>query len=691
MAKTTGEFQAQTVIDAVFDFANGINSGIAPLKLAKTQLAFGTNGTVRGTFYRPRPPLQKITLNFENAATQENFEKFLFQAACHYKPDTGGESLMAAVAGRLFKLLIGASSATVTDETIPGTAIGAAGPNPPDRPQAWIWQAEKWIIWTDGISKPVFFDQTASPTSRRSLYQSHIPFTDTISADFTVPAVGAAVAGGITLTDGNTSLGTRVAVGDIITIRYAGQYIVTALTSLTNFAVTYMTYGAPPGTQVKGATLVPASWYHLGTELPPGRMGTYGLGRNWLSLVDGKQFLASDLVGGSSGTVANNFRDAALQITENTYLSGGGNFTVPGSIGDIRAMRFATTLDKSLGQGALQVFTPTVVFSCDAPTDRSTWQTVTNPIVTESLIGNGGLGQNSTIGWNGDTIFRSVDGMRSLILARRDFDTWGNVPISREVERPIDDDDDTLLAYGSAITFDNRLLMTCVPKASTQGVFHQAIIALNADPNSSLAGKSASVYDGIWTGLNVLQLVKGQFSEVERAFAFGLNTTLNKIELYEILKSKAGKFDNGNVRIRWDAETAALLYNVKGKGPFDFCQLIDGEMSVDSVVGQVDFEVFYKPDSYPCWIPWRKWSVCSKRVDPDQPVTANYQPGFYPRMGFGEPDPKLCDGFTSRPFREAYFFELKFVITGYCRILGAKIKAVTIPQPDFAPVCCNPT
>lgn len=686
-AETSPQFQSKTIVDGIFDLKNGINSGVAPLLLDRETLAFGTNGTVRGTFLKPRPPFQKIALNWPDQATQQAFEAGLFQAGAYYKPDSGSESLMAAVAGKLYKFLIGATTAQVTDETIPGD------PNPATNVQAWMWQAEKWLIWMDGVSKPVFFDQTASPTSRRSNYQSHVPFATTVTSDFTVPALNATV-------PFDVADATNIVVGDVLTLRYAGQYTVTAIAGAT-LTVIYSTRGAPPGTPVKAAAAVPVSWYHLGTELPPGRMGAYGLFRNWLSLVDGKQFLASDASGGSSGTVANNFRDAVLQITENTYLTGGGNFAVPGSIGDIRAMIFTATLDKSLGQGPVAVLTPNTVFSCDAPTDRATWQTVTNPIVTESLIGNGGLGQNSTIEWNGDTLFRSIDGIRSLLLARRDFDTWGNVPISREVDRIMLMDDRSLLAYGSAIIFDNRMLMTAVPKASTQGVFHQAIIPLNADPISSLTGKSSSVYDPIWTGLNVLQLIKGQFSGVERAFAFCLNTTLNKIELYEILTTppettspvfqSASKFDNGNVPILWTAESAVLLRVLKDKGQFDFCRLIDGELSVDSVVGQATISVYYRPDSYPCWVPWRTWTICAKDPDPQNSTTVNYQPGFYPRMGLGEPDPKLCDPFSDRPFREAYFFELKFVIQGYCRIIGCRVKAVTIPQPDFAkPVCDNP-
>ena len=34
------------------------------------------------------------------------------------------------------------------------------------------------------------------------------------------------------------------------------------------------------------------------------------------------------------------------------------------------------------------------VFSCQAPTDRTTWQNLVNPILTESMKGGGGLGQD---------------------------------------------------------------------------------------------------------------------------------------------------------------------------------------------------------------------------------------------------------------------------------------------------------
>ena len=425
-------------------------------------------------------------------------------------------------------------------------------------------------------------------------------------------------------------------------------------------------------------------------ELPPGRMGVYGMGRNWECLVDGKSFIASDIVGGSAGTPAQQSRDSVLKITENTYLAGGGVFQVPGSIGDIRAMIFTAMLDQSMGQGALQVLTSTHIFSCNAPVDRTTWQSLTNPILTMSLIANGGQGQNNTIAVNGDTFFRSVDGIRSLILGQRQFSTWGNVPLSLEVDRIIEQDNTQLLSYGSAAVFDNRVIYTAAPQASPQGVFHEAAIVLNLDPIRSIDEKTQPVYDGMWTGINVLQYISGVVNGVQRLFAFTLDVVAGRIEIYEVLTDTGGDFDNGVIPVTWGFETASLFKDIKQKGILDLVRLEDGEIYVDDVIGTVNFQVLYKPDQYPCWTPWYSWSICAVSPNPLAPTAndVNLKPQFRTRMGLGKPSASACDADTGFPMREGSTFQFKFVITGHCRFLGAKFMAVSLPDIYFAkPVC----
>lgn len=669
-------FEPKSIVDGFTTFSDGMNSGISPLLLPKTQLAYAFNGTMRGTFFKPRPPFRKIKLSFPSQTVQTAATKALFQGASYYKPDLGNESLRTAVAGRLFQLTPDdLGNAVVTEIALPAAMDATA-------PQAWLWQTEKWTIYQDGTNKPMFIDET---TATQSNYGQVNSFNTTITTLNQIPAVGSTV----TLIVGATA---NMVVGDVLTIANAGQFLVQSITDGTTVVLVNQSAG-PVGKTMPANSAI--TWQHTGAQLPPGRMGAYGLGRNWFSLVDGKQFVASDLVGGSSGTLANNFRDAVLSITENTYLVGGGNFAVPGQVGDIRAMLFQSVLDKSLGQGALQVVTPNNVFTCNAPVDRTTWQSLQNPILTESLIGSGGLGQNSTIQINSDTIFRSADGIRSIQISTRDFESsWANVPISREVSRLLDQDNVELLQYGSAIFFDNRLLMTASPQAHDFGVYHQALVSLNNDPISTLRGKAPPIYDGVWAGLNVLQLVRGYFGGVDRAFAFTLDVIDNEIQLYELLPSRttqiADTIDGNAFSIVSYFESPVLFYEQKGKSPFDYMRLEDGELFIDKLQGRVGFTVEYRPDQYSCWRPWIKFSVCAKQVNPSDASTANNQPAYQSRLGLGQPPAKDCDPYSGRPFREGYWFQVRIVMQGYCEFIGARFKGTTLPQPQYSKPICNP-
>lgn len=432
-------------------------------------------------------------------------------------------------------------------------------------------------------------------------------------------------------------------------------------------------------------------------ELPSGRMGAFGNGRNWMSLPDGQSYIASDLEGGPGALGV----PAYLRTTENTYMNGGGSFKVPSGSGTIYAMRFVAIPDTSLGQGPLQVFTPNTVFSCNTPVDRAVWTTLENPIQTTSLIANGGLSHYSTISVNSDLFFRSGDGVRSWILGRREFTTWGNTPISREINRILANDDPSLLFYSSAIYFDNRMLMTCSPVFTQQGVWHHGLVALDFDIISSMRGKSPAVWDGLWTGMQVLQMVKGIFSGVERAFAFVLygDTTDRSvrpvIQIWEILKTDADYQDNRSIPITWQFETGDCGFNSNGLTDQDMKRLVGGEVFVDQVLGAVTFQVDYRPDSYACWVPWHRWMICAKDrlcetgVDGCMKLN-NVKPQYRNRMGLGEPSGQVCDDSIEVPTREGTSFTFRYIITGTCRVRKQRYLAVPVPEDIFARMECTP-
>ncbi len=500
----------------------------------------------------------------------------------------------------------------------------------------------------------------------------------TTTASFTVPAVGATVTAVLNMPYAGAS-GQVVWIGsDQYTIASAGSSAPSTTLTLVNLS------DATTAAYTFNLQILSVP------EIPAGRMGAYGLGQNWMSLTDGISFIASDIVGSAAGTQASDYRDAVLKTTGMTFF--GGKFRLPGSGQIINSVTFTANLDTSLGQGAVQIGTDSNIFSCLAPFDFQNPPASNIPILTESLIGFGPLAQNSTVLANSDTLFRSFVGLSSLVLARRQFEqegTWGNTPISREMTRTFTQDNESLLPYGSAVVFDNRLLDTCSPNVSGQGVFHMGVVALNFDLISSLRGKAPPVYDGLWTGLNALQLINIQSGSEARTFIFGFNITDEKIELYELLKSQDRVyFDNGVTPIKWIIETPAM-FNQDIKPLAELVRLTNGEMWVQDIVGTVNIKVQYRPDFYSgsnqpaCWEDWTEFQICAEATG------TNVRPGYRTRIGLGEPSGDRCQEGNNRPFRVGHFFQFRLEFTGSCKFMALRVEAVVQPQASFAPPICQ--
>lgn len=408
-------------------------------------------------------------------------------------------------------------------------------------------------------------------------------------------------------------------------------------------------------------------------EIKCGRVMAYVNGRIWYALANGFSFRATDIVYGD-GT-----RASVLKETENTFLNEGGDFAVPSDSGGITAMAVPGNPDTSLGQGPLLIFTPRYVFSINAPVDRNVWKNLSYPIQAISLLTSGALGARSAITVNGDVFYRAVDGVRSFIIARRSFTDPGNTPISGEILNIAENDQTDLLWSGSSVVFDNRLLMTGQPRYNAQGVVHKALMVLDFDLITSLRKKFPPAWAGIWTGLDVLQVVKTENSYGDRCFSIarGLDGT---IQIWEI--SKAEKFDNnivdGKKKIQWLVQTRAYNFEI----PFGLKRLDSGDIFIDSLDGDVSFNIEYRPDQYPGWIEWADWAECATTLQcqPACPLT-NFQPQYRPKMRLPTPSDIPCNSSISTPTRNMYEVQMSLTITGYCRIKSIRVHAYDVQEP----------
>jgi hypothetical protein len=414
-------------------------------------------------------------------------------------------------------------------------------------------------------------------------------------------------------------------------------------------------------------------------EIPAATAMVYYAGRLWYA--QGRIYCAGDMVDNqSSGTAAYQFRDSVLRITENPLAAGGDGFTVPTQAGNIRALAFTANLDTTLGQGPLYIFTRKQVYALNVPVTRTAWIAATNtnqPLQTVSQITSGSVGERCIVHVNGDLFYQSFDpAVRSLIIATRFYQQWGNLSISNNVTRALQFNDRSLMRFASGIVFDNRLLECVLPKQTASGVVCSGILPLDFDLVSTLQDQAPPAWEGIWEGIDILQLFTGDFGGLPRAFAIAVSRVDQSIDVYELSTSSrvdsAGTPQTSDNRVGWFVEFPAFTWGKE----FELKQLHGGELWVDKVFGEVKMRVDYRVDADPCWRFWFNTTFCAARncaEDEDltncYPTSPNFREGYKWPIRFPAP-PVSCDSMGIRPTNIGFQFQVRITMLGWCRIRG---------------------
>lgn len=429
--------------------------------------------------------------------------------------------------------------------------------------------------------------------------------------------------------------------------------------------------------------------------LRTGECMTYYQGRIWVAL--GREYWAGDIVGNTtSGTAAYGYRDAVLHMTENVFTSQGGSFTVPTLAGNIRALNYPANINTNLGQGQLLIFTRQQVYSADVPIDRTKWAAAENWKGFDQKVAQinfGTTSDRSVVHVNGDVFCQSPDGVRSLTAAVRNFDQWGDLPISVEEARAIEQNDRALLRWGSGIYFDNRLLQTCLPYQTDVGVAHRGIMPLNFDLVSTLQEKKAPAWEGVLEGIPHLRLLRGDFGGRQRAFSLCRGTLPDgsgRIECWELTNyAKEDENDTGFRRVLWAFETPSFTWG----DPFQMKELDTIELWLDRLYGDVEFTVEFRPDQHPCWEPWWKFKQCAPRNNCELDTNGALLPCDYPTQIFKEQyratlilpkPPSRCEPTQARPINMGYSFQFRIFIKGFVRVRGIMVHAFPREKAPYA-------
>lgn len=429
-------------------------------------------------------------------------------------------------------------------------------------------------------------------------------------------------------------------------------------------------------------------------EIPAGTEMDYYGNRLWYA--QARSFAAGDMVGGPSGTAPNHFRDAVLNVTENPLCFGGDGFTVPTSAGNIRAIKHSAQQNASLGQGQLYIFTRKTVYQMVVPPTRVDWISAdanNQPQLLVVQLVNGSVGGRSVVPINGDLYYQSFDpAIRSLRRAQQYFDQPGNTAISQNEQRVLQLNDRSLMRFSSAIPFDSRVLNLLLPQVALDGsnIVHSAIAPLDFDTVTNLEERKSPVWEGVYDGLQFLELYAGDFGGLPRAFTVAISETDGSIQIWELTTSS--RTDNGDNRVVWGPEFPAFTWSSSGY-EFKLKQLNGGELWVDKVSGTVDMDVYYRVDADPCWRKWFRCSFCAKRCEDEDawdsayPCTPNREGYKFPIV-FPEP-PAACDSMNVRPTTIGYQFQVKILFKGWCRVRGILLHALPKEKPTFEGMCCG--
>lgn len=405
-------------------------------------------------------------------------------------------------------------------------------------------------------------------------------------------------------------------------------------------------------------------------EVPTGTAMAYGYGR--LFLVRGKNIEAGDILDASIPNSAIRFSEV-IQFQD--------SFSVPVTSGNITALNFGANLDTSLGQGPLQAHTASGdIITLNITTDRKSWTTTNIQVI--AMRGGAATGQNAVINVNGDTWYRSADGIRSFIVALRQFNQWGNTPQSRELNQILSFDEPTYLKYVSGVCFDNRLLITISPQVQGENIIFQGLSVLDFDLLGALADSIFSgvygttpkpAYDGIWDGLNITQITKAYFGTIERCFIFTCHADQGN-QFWEL--SKRDPFDNGNCPVTSLIETGSYNYGQLTR----LKKLIAADIFIDQMQGQVNFNFKFLPEQYPFWTDWQAFEesdggICSlpDPLNGTCQVPATVPTQYRSRLRLQQPPDSMDNSETDYPMDVGYDFRFRIEWTGRVRIKGFRV------------------
>ena len=202
-------------------------------------------------------------------------------------------------------------------------------------------------------------------------------------------------------------------------------------------------------------------------------------------------------------------------------------------------------------------------------------------------------------------------------------------------------------------------------------IYHRGLLALDFNSTSTVGAKSYAAWDGLWTGLQVQQLVSGYFDSQERCFVFAYGGVGDN-QIWEITGEYGDDISlDGPSKIACAIETRAynfqLDYNKKKLRRLD--------TFLSDIRGEVNFAFAYRWDASTCWNSWDPgWKRCATVSSPVLPDTNSNSDGLaqnFPqvRTQITQPTPaNVCESVQGGLTSIGFEVQVRATWTGNCTI-----------------------
>lgn len=408
-------------------------------------------------------------------------------------------------------------------------------------------------------------------------------------------------------------------------------------------------------------------------EVPIGYSMAYGHGRLFVALkqiganvVDRKYFAASDIF------MANDI-PALLGFSETEYLAGGGAFGLPNELGRIRGMEFIRNAPSGSGYGSLIVFAENGASAFAVNQPRADWQD--NDISQVLFVDAGTLAHRSILPVNNDIAYRGFDGLRTIgySAATLGGSSGGlhNEPISTEMEDVFDIDTWINQEFPSIANVNDRLYVTVAGDATTPNIF-KAVASLDSTVIASHGAVTPSIFDGIWTGLDFLQILRLEYEDRDRLFAISRNSQ-GRNELYYL--DEDGYQDEGSSQPKCRIYTR--VFDFEQPLPFRKRRFKYADVCFSEIVGKLDAKLYYREYGYELW---NETDAMSIEANPAGYSQARHKVRFQPH---GNP----CNPVTKRDAQVGYKFQFCIQWEGKAKIDSARF--VVDDMEEYVEISCR--